>query len=261
MIHILLKMKQTKYNLLAVTFCMFVLLPLTVFCQEAQDVEEANVQPASAPVALVINTATVDQTNNFITITGQNFGSTPPVVKLAGIQLVIQSFNPSTQTIVAVLPMVLEPGTYLITVAATNGSTNSAQVSEFDVTIGATGPQGPKGDTGATGPQGPTGPIGLQGPKGDTGAEGPAGPAGPTGATGPQGPAGTLALPFNGAFNTNSAVFYVSNFGGGGKVSISNRSIGVFGIDDNGKGVVGESVSGLGVVGISTSGTGVEGTS
>ena len=49
--------------------------------------------------------------------------------------------------------------------------------------VGATGPQGPKGDTGATGPQGP---------KGDTGATGPQGPKGDTGATGPQGPKGDI---------------------------------------------------------------------
>jgi len=55
---------------------------------------------------------------------------------------------------------------------------------------GATGPQGPKGDTGATGPQGPkgdTGETGPQGPKGDTGETGPQGPKGDTGDTGPQG--------------------------------------------------------------------------
>ena len=58
---------------------------------------------------------------------------------------------------------------------------------------GATGPQGPKGDTGAAGPQGPkgdTGPVGPQGPKGNTGAVGPQGPKGNTGAVGPQGPKG-----------------------------------------------------------------------
>jgi hypothetical protein len=76
---------------------------------------------------------------------------------------------------------------------------------EFD---GATGPQGPKGETGDTGPQGPQGEkgeTGVQGPKGDTGAkgdkgdkgdtgaqgpQGEQGPKGETGATGPQGPAG-----------------------------------------------------------------------
>ena len=69
---------------------------------------------------------------------------------------------------------------------------------------GAAGPQGPKGDTGATGaagPQGPkgdtgeTGATGPQGPKGDTGetgATGPQGPKGDTGETGPQGPSGVL---------------------------------------------------------------------
>lgn len=57
---------------------------------------------------------------------------------------------------------------------------------------GATGPQGPKGDTGATGPQGP---------KGNTGATGPQGPKGDTGATGPQGPSGS---PWGGGtFNGN----------------------------------------------------------
>ena len=58
---------------------------------------------------------------------------------------------------------------------------------------GATGPQGPKGDTGATGAQGPkgdTGATGPQGPKGDTGATGQQGPKGATGATGATGPKG-----------------------------------------------------------------------
>lgn len=55
---------------------------------------------------------------------------------------------------------------------------------------GATGAQGPKGDTGATGAKGDTGATGAQGPKGDTGAVGPQGPKGATGAQGPQGPKG-----------------------------------------------------------------------
>ena len=45
---------------------------------------------------------------------------------------------------------------------------------------GATGPQGPKGETGATGPQGPKGETGPQGPAGATGPQGPQGPAGAT---------------------------------------------------------------------------------
>ena len=55
---------------------------------------------------------------------------------------------------------------------------------------GATGPQGPKGETGATGPQGPTGKQGPTGPVGPAGAQGPQGIQGPKGATGPQGPTG-----------------------------------------------------------------------
>ena len=66
---------------------------------------------------------------------------------------------------------------------------NTAKVFNFKFTIprGATGAQGPKGDTGSTGPQGPkgdTGATGPQGPKGDTGATGPQGPKGDTGASG-----------------------------------------------------------------------------
>lgn len=52
---------------------------------------------------------------------------------------------------------------------------------------GATGIQGPKGETGATGERGPQG---LQGPKGDAGPQGEIGPQGPKGATGAQGPKG-----------------------------------------------------------------------
>ena len=55
---------------------------------------------------------------------------------------------------------------------------------------GATGPQGPQGDPGATGPQGETGATGPQGIQGETGATGPQGIQGETGATGPQGPQG-----------------------------------------------------------------------
>ena len=87
----------------------------------------------------------------------------------------------------------------------------AAENGEFDGEDGATGPQGPKGDTGATGPQGPKGDTGDTGPQGPTGETGPAGPkgdaftyadftpaqlealtgpTGPAGATGPQGPKG-----------------------------------------------------------------------
>ena len=52
---------------------------------------------------------------------------------------------------------------------------------------GATGIQGPKGETGAAGERGPQG---LQGPQGDVGPQGEIGPQGPKGTIGPQGPKG-----------------------------------------------------------------------
>ena len=69
-----------------------------------------------------------------------------------------------------------------------NNGTTEYQPSVNGVCItgstGATGPQGPQGNTGATGPQGP------QGNTGATGPQGPQGIQGNTGATGPQGPQG-----------------------------------------------------------------------
>jgi hypothetical protein len=56
--------------------------------------------------------------------------------------------------------------------------------------VGATAPQGPKGDTGATGPTGPMGPTGAKGDQGDTGPQGVKGDTGATGATGVTGPKG-----------------------------------------------------------------------
>lgn len=56
--------------------------------------------------------------------------------------------------------------------------------------MGATGPQGPAGNTGATGAAGMQGPAGTTGATGATGAQGPAGAAGVTGPTGATGPAG-----------------------------------------------------------------------
>ena len=56
------------------------------------------------------------------------------------------------------------------------------------VTIGAEGPEGPKGDTGDAGPKGDAGNVG---PKGDAGAKGIDGTNGTNGKDGEQGPAGT----------------------------------------------------------------------
>ena len=63
----------------------------------------------------------------------------------------------------------------------------------FDLTLGATGAQGPAGPPGPAGAQGPQGLMGFPGIPGATGPQGlpgPAGVAGPAGATGPPGSVG-----------------------------------------------------------------------
>ena len=70
----------------------------------------------------------------------------------------------------------------VVTITDINGTTEAYLYNGQD---GATGPQGPKGDTGETGATGP------QGPKGDTGETGATGPQGPVGPQGPQGIPGT----------------------------------------------------------------------
>ena len=65
----------------------------------------------------------------------------------------------------------------------------------FPASVGATGPQGPRGQPGA---QGPAGPTGETGPKGSTGS------LGPPGATGARGPSGISGWAFvTEGFNIN----------------------------------------------------------
>jgi len=129
-----------------------------------------------------------DANGSTLLISGTNFGTASnPVVKLGGVYLVVQRASPTS--IVATVPDSLGPGSYPLWVEAFVSTPWGPQGlwSYLGMTlgaVGATGPQGPKGDTGATGSVGPTG------PKGDTGATGPAGPKGDTGATGSVGPTG-----------------------------------------------------------------------
>jgi hypothetical protein len=64
------------------------------------------------------------------------------------------------------------PGDYQMTLRPRTGSTWSIN---WQLTVGAAGPQGPQGFDGPVGPQGP------QGPRGFVGAQGPQGPVGPPG--------------------------------------------------------------------------------
>ncbi len=164
----------------------------------------ANV-PAQAAGLPVIISATVNYTQNTLTVTGQNFGSSP-IVTLNS--TTFPTMSSSSSQIVADFPnskppSSFTPGTYFLTLQFPN-----QLPAIFAVDIGANGPAGPAGvqgpagpagatgATGATGAAGPQGPIGLPGPQGVQGPAGPMGPAGangspgPAGAQGPQGPVG-----------------------------------------------------------------------
>jgi hypothetical protein len=166
--------------------------------------------PTQAASQITINSASVDQATHVLTVTGQNFGDTKPVVKLNSIALNVTSNSPSA--LQANIPADFNPGTYLLSVITGNGT---ASTGYFDVSIGSTGPQGPagpagslgpigpkgdkgdKGDAGAPGAQGPQGEVGsagAMGTMGSPGAQGPRGEVGATGAQGPQGESGAQGL-------------------------------------------------------------------
>jgi hypothetical protein len=155
----------------------------------------AKAQAAGLPIVI---SATVDYTHGTLTITGQNFGSSPTVTLDA---MTFPTMSSASKLIVADFPNIMPPssfapGTYFLTVQFKNQLPTI-----FAVDIGANGPQGPQGVAGPTGATGPQGIQGLTGTTGGTGAMGPPGPMGPAGAagamgaTGPQGPQGPQGLP------------------------------------------------------------------
>ena len=175
---------------------------------------------ASAITAVTINSASINTSNNQITINGTGFdpAGAAPVVTFNAAKLTLVSF--ANTVIVAKLPAGTKAGSYDLVVK------NSTAVSAtFDVTYGAVGPQGPSGPAGPEGPQGakgdigPQGPAGAQGPSGAPGTQGPAGPAGAQGPVGSQGPAGTNGLGFNfqgvynpsQTYNLNDVVTYAGS--------------------------------------------------
>jgi hypothetical protein len=118
--------------------------------------------PAAAATAapLVVNSAYAE--DGVLFIQGGQFGEVAPYVTLAGVPLVVLSFNRTE--IQAQLPDPTPPGSYLLLVAR-----NPLRLPFylFDVTIGAAGPQGEpgaRGDRGPAGEQGPPGPPGPPGP-------------------------------------------------------------------------------------------------
>src|SRR5437762_12871378 len=144
---------------------------------------------ATTPPPLVIS-VTVDYTHSTLTITGQNFGSSPTITVDS---LTFPPSSSSSNQIVGnfpsgVSPASFTPGTYFLTLKFTN-----QLPAVFTVDIGANGAPGAPGPRGLAGPQGATGaagPAGPAGPQGPVGMTGPPGATGATGATGVTGPAG-----------------------------------------------------------------------
>jgi Collagen triple helix repeat (20 copies) len=164
--------------------------------------------PSHAVGLPLVISATVDYAHGTLTVTGQNFGSSPSVT-LDALGFPAQSSS-STQ-VVAVFPNArapssFTPGTYFLTVTfknqlptifgvdiGANGAQGPAGPAGSPGAVGAagaTGPAGPAGTQGVAGPIGPPGATGATGAAGAQGLQGVAGPQGPVGATGPQGPAG-----------------------------------------------------------------------
>ena len=160
--------------------------------------------PAQAAGLPLVISATVNYTQNTLTVSGQNFGSNPTVT-LDSLTFPTQS-TASSQIVAdfpsSAPPSSFTPGTYFLTVTFKN---QLPVIFTIDIgangqagPVGAQGPAGLTGANGATGPAGPAGPVGGPGPMGPpgvTGAAGPTGPIGPAGAQGPTGATGPAGAP------------------------------------------------------------------
>ena len=138
-----------------------------------ESVLAAKPQPTPPGHHLNITEVQVDLTEAFesLTILGKHFdfGPGPLVVTLAGTQLTIdQGLTDVTQgRIVTHLPALFtQPGDYLLVVSTGNGQ---SQNDEYDLTIGAVGPQGPEGEVGQDGAAGQDGADGKDGTNGTDG--------------------------------------------------------------------------------------------
>jgi hypothetical protein len=137
---------------------------------------------------LTISEVFVDNGSEAIVISGENFDFSSPLTVTLGDPDIIAAgsvacaadFGATPQTITCDFsgPGLPDAGDYLLTVATGAGQSQS---DEYDLTIGAVGPVGPRGEQGVQGkigPQGVQGKIGPQGVQGKIGPEGPQGPAG-----------------------------------------------------------------------------------
>jgi hypothetical protein len=125
--------------------------------------------PASAATSTTptVNGGTINYSSGRVTLTGSGFepAKAAPTVKFNGASLKIDSF--SDKQIVATLPAGTSVGTFTLKVKNSDGKEAS-----FDLTYGATGPQGLQGPAGPEGPAGATGATGQRGPTGKNGSSG-----------------------------------------------------------------------------------------
>jgi len=136
---------------------------------------------AAPPATPLVNNTSINYPANQISISGLDFSPTgkAPIVLFNAITMTLVSFT--NTAIVANLPSGTAAGTYRLRITSSAGT-----FYEFDVSVGANGPQGTVG---------PQGPIGVTGATGVTGPQGPQCAAGATGAPGPAGPAGSSLNP------------------------------------------------------------------
>jgi hypothetical protein len=107
-----------------------------------------------------------------VTLDGQNLADTTVTLTSESVSQVLEVCQTGTNRIKVVLPVGVQPGSYLLTVASQAGSCDASLtvLQGEDGAAGATGPQGPEGPQGAQGVQGAQG---IQGPQGVQGAPGP----------------------------------------------------------------------------------------
>ena len=120
--------------------------------------------PSTTPMVL---TAQVSHDGTMLVLTGLNFGTSTPTVRLGATNLPVTSSIPTYASMT--LPANQSAGTFLLSLTRAGDS----KVALFYVTLGAVGPPGPAGRDGKDGQPGGSG-----GP-GRMGSPGPPGPAGP----------------------------------------------------------------------------------
>lgn len=137
---------------------------------------------------LNVDSVAVDLDAGTLTITGTDldFGGALEVTLAQFPPLLIIGIPTDTE-IVTNLPPAIDAGDYLLTVSRGNGQSEN---DEYDLTIGAVGPEGPQGKPGVQGDVGPKGDKGDQGDPGIQGVKGDQGDQGIQGVKGDQGPQG-----------------------------------------------------------------------